>query len=139
MAPAKALEQQSRKEYLHAYGLFYDLDAVPPLIPCPPPQALLGFVQVTTVLNQLTAGQPPLTLTAGTKVPADYWGRSSGETEVVLAGGELVTGVLDKAQFGKYGLVHAVQELYGATAAGRLLSALSRLFTAFLQVRNLSN
>lgn len=94
-----------------------------------------GCVQVTTLLAHLTAGQPALSLRAGTKVPADYWGRSSGESEVVVVGGELVSGVLDKAQFGKYGLVHAVHELYGAAAAGRLLSALSRLFTAFLQVR----
>lgn len=43
-------------------------------------------------------------------------------------------GVIDKAQFGKFGLVHTVQELYGSNSAGILLSALSRLFTIFLQV-----
>lgn len=91
--------------------------------------------QLTTLLHHLTRGQPPLNLTAGTKVPPDYWGRSNGETEVLVADNELVTGVIDKAQFGKYGLVHAVQEVYGCARAGQLLSALSRLFTAFLQVR----
>jgi DNA-directed RNA polymerase I subunit RPA1 len=44
-----------------------------------------------------------------------------------------VSGTVDKAAFGKFGLVHAVQELYGNTAAGRLLSAFSRLFTAYVQ------
>lgn len=44
-------------------------------------------------------------------------------------------GVIDKAQFGKFGLVHTIQELYGSNKAGILLSALSRLFTIFLQVR----
>lgn len=47
---------------------------------------------------------------------------------------ELVRGVIDKAQFGDYGLVHTVQELYGSNTAGLLLSVMSRLFTVYLQV-----
>ncbi|XP_037491257.1 DNA-directed RNA polymerase I subunit 1-like [Jatropha curcas] len=47
---------------------------------------------------------------------------------------ELVRGVIDKAQFGEYGLVHTVHELFGSNTAGVLLSALSRLFTAYLQM-----
>lgn len=47
---------------------------------------------------------------------------------------ELVKGMIDKAQFGKFGIVHTVHELYGADAAGDLLSVFSRLFTMFLQV-----
>lgn len=31
-----------------------------------------------------------------------------------IVDGEVVTGVLDKNAFGKYGLLHAIQELYGA-------------------------
>ena len=51
--------------------------------------------------------------------------------------GDVLTGVLDKSQVGAsaYGLVHAVQELYGPDVAGRLLGILSRLFTKFLQHR----
>lgn len=71
---------------------------------------------------------------AAGKVPKDYWGRGSGEDTVVFINNELICGVIDKAQFGKYGLVHAFQELYGSASAGRLLSVFSRLFTAFLQV-----
>ena len=53
---------------------------------------------------------------------------------MLIQNNELICGVIDKAQFGKYGLVHIVQELYGADAAGHLLSVFSRLFTGYLQV-----
>ena len=36
--------------------------------------------------------------------------------------GELIHGVVDKAQYGKYGLVHSVQELYGADTMAHLMS-----------------
>ena len=70
---------------------------------------------------------PPLTVRAPAKVPADFWGKGgtvhyslhghdteftfpkSAEGEMLVVQGELVTGVLDKAVFGKFGLVHAVQ------------------------------
>lgn len=55
------------------------------------------------------------------------------ETRLLIWKNELVCGVIDKAQFGKYGLVHTVQELYGSDVAGLLLGAFSRLFTNFLQ------
>jgi len=42
--------------------------------------------------------------------------------------------MIDKAQFGKYGIVHTVHEFYGADTAGILLSTFSRLFTLFLQL-----
>lgn len=42
----------------------------------------------------------------------------SGEDVLNVVDGEVVTGVLDKNAFGKYGLVHAVQELYGAPSGG---------------------
>lgn len=48
--------------------------------------------------------------------------------------GELVAGILDKAAFGKHGLLHGIQELYGDTMAGNFLSSLSRLFTYYTQV-----
>lgn len=57
------------------------------------------------------------------------------EAEVVIRGGELLVGVLDKTHYGAtpYGLVHCMYELYGGTYATRLLSALAKLFTRFLQ------
>lgn len=57
------------------------------------------------------------------------------EDKLFIYRNNFVRGVIDKAQFGDYGLVHIVHELYGSNTAGLLLSALSRLFTVFLQVR----
>lgn len=73
-------------------------------------------------------------MSAGIKTPKEYWGLNSGENIVLLQDNELICGVIDKAQFGKYGIVHAFQELYGCAGAGKLLSVFSRLFTNYLQV-----
>lgn len=43
------------------------------------------------------------------QTPQDYWGKNSGEEQVRIYGNDLVHGVVDKAQFGGFGLVHAVQ------------------------------
>lgn len=56
------------------------------------------------------------------------------ENNLLIYRNNLVRGVIDKAQFGDYGLVHTVQELYGSDIAGKLLSVLSHLFTIYLQV-----
>jgi len=110
-----------------------------PIIPVPPaimkPQPLWTGKQVlTTIFNYVTYGLPPFTLKAPIKVSGEYWGKNSGELELIVKDNELVCGVIDKAQFGKYGIVHTVQELYGPQMAGRLLSVFSRLFTAYLQM-----
>eukprot|EP00850_Spirogloea_muscicola_P015142 SM000113S24098 [mRNA] locus=s113:326320:337241:- [translate_table: standard] len=121
------------------------------MVPMPPailkPQALWTGKQVelhmrafhehvmSTILKHLTGGMPPLSMSAKAKVAEQYWGSDCAEdTLVIIKDSELLIGALDKAQFGKFGLVHAFQELYGSTAAGRLLSTLSRLLTAFLQM-----
>ncbi|KAM6592751.1 hypothetical protein CsatA_000454 [Cannabis sativa] len=56
------------------------------------------------------------------------------EDKLFIYKNNFVRGVIDKAQFADYGLVHIVHELYGSNTAGVLLSALSRLFTVFLQM-----
>lgn len=43
------------------------------------------------------------------QVPVSYWGADSGEGEFVFHKGHLLAGCMDKAQFGKFGLVHAMQ------------------------------
>ncbi|CAL4947601.1 unnamed protein product [Urochloa decumbens] len=63
-----------------------------------------GKQVITTILNHLTKGRDPF------------------------------TGIIDKAQFGQYGIVHTVHEFYGAHTAGILLSTFSCLFTLFLQL-----
>lgn len=93
-----------------------------------------GKQVISTVLNYVTSGRPPYTVKNTGKVSGDYWGRNNGETKLRIQKNELLHGVIDKAQFGKYGLVHAFKEFYGADAAGQLLSVLSRLFTSFLQM-----
>lgn len=59
---------------------------------------------------------------------------------MVFREGQLLSGVLDKSQFGasQFGLVHSCQELYGGGVASQLLSALGRLFTTFLQLHGFS-
>ncbi|KAL1813569.1 hypothetical protein ACET3Z_023634 [Daucus carota] len=105
-----------------------------------------GKQVITSLLNHLTRGCKPCTLENEGKIPYQYFSRNSSnnqlskdeeasaENKVLIRRNELVRGVIDKAQFGKYGLVHTVQELYGSDTAGILLSALSRLFTCFLQM-----
>ena len=53
------------------------------------------------------------------------------EGMVIVRGGELLTGVIDKSAFGstEFGLVHCVHELLGAEPTGRLLTQLGKLFT----------
>jgi DNA-directed RNA polymerase I subunit RPA1 len=97
------------------------------------PAALWSGKQVLTcLLDMLADGRPPLSTSAKGKVPDDYWGVESGEDTLVVHRGDVIAGVIDKNMFAKYGLVHAVAELYGPTDAGRMLAALSRLLTAFL-------
>ncbi|CAB3992022.1 DNA-directed RNA polymerase I subunit RPA1, partial [Paramuricea clavata] len=59
------------------------------------------------------------------------------ESQVIIRDGELLCGVLDKAHYGStpFSLVHCCYELYGGVVSSLLLSALARVFTAFLQMR----
>lgn len=117
---------------------------------------------ITAVLDHLTRGHPTFSVEKQGKIPPDFFkrkvrkedinhnGKTSdmkdagkndsrkteepGEDTVSIFKNCLIAGVIDKAQFGDYGLVHTVQEFYGSNTAGVLLSAFSRLFTTFLQV-----
>ncbi|KAL8489243.1 hypothetical protein ACS0TY_025230 [Phlomoides rotata] len=103
-----------------------------------------GKQVITALLNQITRGCAPCTVKTQGKIPKNYFTGNSyrngeededhnAEHELLIWKNELVRGVIDKSQFGKFGLVHTVQELYGSNSAGILLSALSRIFTIFLQ------
>lgn len=90
----------------------------------------------TVLLNLKPADSAGLTMNSKAKVAGRYWGKDHAmEEKVIFENGELLSGVLDKSQFGAsaYGVVHAVFEIYGPEYAGKLLSILSRLFTKFLQ------
>ncbi|XP_010427648.1 PREDICTED: DNA-directed RNA polymerase I subunit 1-like [Camelina sativa] len=116
-----------------------------------------GKQVITAVLNQITKGHPPFTVEKATKLPVDFfkcrskevkpnsgdltkkkdiesWKQDLNEDKLLIRKNEFVCGVIDKAQFADYGLVHTVHELYGSNAAGNLLSVFSRLFTVFLQI-----
>ena len=78
-----------------------------------------------------------INLKSKAKIPAKAWGPTAPEEQnVVFMDGDLVTGVLDKSQFGASanGIVHAVYEIYGPRYAGKLLSIFGRLFTGYLQM-----
>ncbi|KAL1555302.1 DNA-directed RNA polymerase [Salvia divinorum] len=103
-----------------------------------------GKQVITALLNHITRGCAPCIVENQGKIPKNYFASASykkgeedqdhnAEHDLLIWKNELVRGVIDKAQFGKFGLVHTVQELYGSNSAGILLSALSRLFTLFLQ------
>ncbi|ELU12458.1 hypothetical protein CAPTEDRAFT_154177 [Capitella teleta] len=107
----------------------------------------------TVLLNVLPENATPLNLTGKSKIDGKNWsqgkardwlaggtplkGNEMTESEVVIMHGELLVGVLDKGHYGNtpYGLVHAVYEIYGGPAAGKLLTSLAKLFTIFLQFR----
>ncbi|XP_039013500.1 DNA-directed RNA polymerase I subunit 1-like [Hibiscus syriacus] len=114
-----------------------------------------GKQVITAVLNHITSGCPPFTVEKAGKTPHDFFKNRSNdkpnnggaskdagkkskkepdEEKILIFKNHLVRGVIDKAQFADFGLVHTVQELYGSNTAGFLLSVFSRLFTVFLQM-----
>jgi hypothetical protein len=100
-----------------------------------PRELWTGKQLIRCLLEQCAPGQPPITLRSTSRVKAAAWRGHSEEGTVFVHRNDLVTGVLDKNQFGAsaFGLVHAVFEVYGGATAGRLLSSLGRLFSNFLQ------
>ncbi|KAI4300753.1 hypothetical protein L6164_034091 [Bauhinia variegata] len=120
---------------------------LPPAIWKPEP-LWTGKQVISALLHYITRGCPPFTVEKSAKIPWSFFktknvvGKKSAskkkeecdEDKLLIHRNDLVRGVVDKAQFGDYGIVHTVQELYGSNVAGNLLSAFSRLFTAFLQM-----
>ncbi|KAG4305911.1 hypothetical protein PORY_000821 [Pneumocystis oryctolagi] len=97
-----------------------------------------GKQVISTVLLNLTPKDyPGLNLVSKAKVDGKYWGIHTQEQTVLFKDGHLLSGVLDKSQFGasSYGLVHSIYEIYGSSIAGKFLGVLSRLFTKYIQMR----
>ncbi|MED6108851.1 hypothetical protein PIB30_028051 [Stylosanthes scabra] len=122
----------------------------PPAIWKPEP-LWTGKQVISALLYYVTRGSAPFTVEKNAKIPANFFKTRSrnakgktnkksrkknepDEDKLLIYRNDLVRGVVDKAQFGDYGIVHTVQELYGSNIAGNLLSAFSRLFTNFLQM-----
>ncbi|XP_028798542.1 DNA-directed RNA polymerase I subunit 1 [Neltuma alba] len=128
-----------------------DISLLPPAIWKPEP-LWTGKQVISALLYYIARGHAPFTVEKSAKIPRDFFKTRTGERKKGTGGGisrkneepdedklliyknDLVRGVVDKAQFGDFGMVHTVQELYGSNIAGNLLSSLSRLFTAFLQM-----
>ncbi|GFS71229.1 DNA-directed RNA polymerase I subunit RPA1 [Nephila pilipes] len=117
------------------------------------PEMLWSGKQVvsTIIINLIPEGEEPPTLEGKTKVSQKNWkshsphewsaggstlsGDCMTESEVVIRHGELLCGVIDKAQVGPtpYSLIHLCYELYGGEVANTILTAFARLFTHYLQ------
>jgi DNA-directed RNA polymerase I subunit RPA1 len=97
-----------------------------------------GKQVISTVLANIKPTRlEPINLTGRSATSKDYWGPGSEEQEVIFRNGELLCGIMDKAQIGPSAgsIVNAVYEAYGETAAGQLLSVLGRLLTKVLHMR----
>ncbi|CAM9299534.1 unnamed protein product, partial [Choristocarpus tenellus] len=110
------------------------IHSMPPAV-LRPRELWTGKQVMSTILLHLTLGLPQLNLDSKAKTPSVAFGDDQDEHKVLFREGELLRGVLDKGAFGSStgGIVHAVQELYGATAAGKLLTALGRVLTIYMQ------
>ncbi|XP_071952689.1 DNA-directed RNA polymerase I subunit RPA1-like [Antedon mediterranea] len=117
------------------------------------PKQLWSGKQVfsTLLLNIIPENKPLFNFKGRSKISSRTWrkndprvpigggtplkGDNMTESEVIFRQGQLLVGVLDKANYGStpYGLVHACYELYGGQTAVLILSCLGRLFTTFLQ------
>lgn len=113
-----------------------------------------GKQVISSILMNLTpTDRPGLYLNSTSQVKTANWGpvystethkadiwKNSEEQTVIFDDGELLCGILDKAQIGPtaYGMIHSVYEIYGAEIAGKLLSALGRLLTKYSQMQGLS-
>jgi DNA-directed RNA polymerase I subunit RPA1 len=112
---------------------------LPPAL-CKPQQLWTGKQVISTLMLNLTLGQKQMNLDSKSQVPSKSWSVmqkvGTEEGDVIFRDGQLLTGVLDKKQFGAKakGMVHAVYEIYGAETAGKLLTALGRLFTKYVQM-----
>ncbi|XP_045139829.1 DNA-directed RNA polymerase I subunit RPA1 [Echinops telfairi] len=120
----------------------------PPAILKPRPLWTGKQVVSTLLINIIPKDYTPLNLAGKAKIGGKAWVKESPrpvpgfnpdsmcESQVIIRGGELLCGVLDKAHYGSsaYGLVHCCYEIYGGETSGKVLTCLARLFTAYLQL-----
>ncbi|CAI5756906.1 unnamed protein product [Candida verbasci] len=109
---------------------------VPPAI-MKPEFLWTGKQVITTILLNITPDNVPgVNLISKNKIKSDYWSKASTENEVIFKNGELLSGILDKSQYGasQFGIVHSLHEVYGPDIAGKALSVLGRLFTNYIMM-----
>ena len=116
------------------------LELVPPAI-IKPVARWTGKQIITTILkNVQPMNYGGLFMKGDTQLKAEQWGTKSEEGAVLIQDGELIHGILDKAQIGPSSgsLIHSIHEIYGPAIAGKLLSSLGRLLTRYLNMRAFS-
>ncbi|KAK2737010.1 hypothetical protein FQN55_001342 [Onygenales sp. PD_40] len=103
-----------------------------------PQQLWTGKRVISTILkNIIPKNLSGLNLKSKSSTRGDRWGEGSEEGQVIIDDGELLCGILDKAQLGPSagGLIHSVHEVYGHVVAGKLIGIIGRLMTKFLHMR----
>jgi DNA-directed RNA polymerase I subunit RPA1 len=117
------------------------IEMLPPAI-IYPKKLWTGKQVISTIIINITKGisDKMMELTSNSKITNVLCHGSPEETVVRFVDGQLVTGIIDKNQFGasKYGMVHTIYELYGSDMASRFLTMLTRLFTFFMQMHGFS-
>ena len=83
----------------------WDIWMEPPTI-LAPRQLWTGKQVITAVLMHYTRDQLPFHMAGDCKVPEDVWGKGTGEGQLHIYRNHLITGCVDKAAFGKHGLLH---------------------------------
>lgn len=147
----------NREDYMqlvfHALSFIEgDIKVLPPAI-IKPVQLWSGKQVISTVIiNVIPKRKKPLNLESSAKINFKAWEKGKcrkwkaggtpfkrkeimTEGEVIIRGGELLCGVLDKTHCGAtpYSLAHCMYELYGGQCSNQLLSSFAKLFTTFLQ------
>eukprot|EP01080_Neovahlkampfia_damariscottae_P006005 gene6005-10003_t len=110
------------------------IKTLPPTI-LKPKKLWTGKQVVSTVLKHLANGRKGINMDGKSKLKGNVFGHDSEDGEVIFRDNELLSGVLDKQQFGsEHGsIVHCAYECYGDAIAGQLLTTLCRMCTVFLQ------
>ncbi|GIQ86444.1 DNA-directed RNA pol I, largest subunit, partial [Kipferlia bialata] len=103
------------------------------------PEPLYSGKQVFTALLKMSTKGAPVTVTGKTRLKPGMFPETyqKWETNVTVRNSELLTGLIGKNHISaaKGGLVHAVCEVCGELAAGRLLTAIGRVCTRYLQMK----
>lgn len=108
----------------------YDIDEPSILKPRP---LWTGKQLISAVLSIIRNGRQGFNLEAKTKAKSNIIGDE--ESKIIIRDGYLLQGIVDKSSLGSstFGIVHAVQEIYGCDASDDLLSCMSRLCLHFLR------
>ncbi|CAG5085409.1 Similar to Polr1a: DNA-directed RNA polymerase I subunit RPA1 (Mus musculus) [Cotesia congregata] len=100
----------------------------------PQGKALINLNSKNKISPQAWINQPPRAWKCGEQFKDE---KTMSEAEVILRGGELLCGIIEKTHYGAtpYGLIHCVYELYGGECSIRMLSSFGRLFQYFLTLK----